>query len=448
ADGGQTWGSAVQVNTEAPGNNEAFAHSVWYDQWTPGDTGTEIHIAWADLSAGTSNGNFKYRSLDTDGDTLGTQVTIETSLAGDVVASNITSIVKARGGNLYALMAWRFAGNEFARSVDGGANWVSRASPDWRGDSGAPHLTPGNESDNQDVYFVSIRSNQLQLHWYDDSGNSWTETEIDVGFGYSATEDGGTVATAIRHSDHHTLVTAQKKLNGTYDRRFYDISNGTTVTTMTNVYTGETLHGNASAKLLIDRHDRVYVAYSGIGGVSASRVGYKQSVDGGGTWGTEGRLDEDGVSVLVAGIGMVEAVDGGRVYGVWTIAGIEIWGSYVKSFLLQIWPGTVELDIDGYQPYFGGSGLDLRLRLRANSWRTEIKTGAKVLATAGYTGTAVTVSMVEFHIEVQGTVYEVHSVHPVTSGLDHWVDARDLEEAALLWNREGLRRKAKLTLAL
>ncbi len=110
--------------------------------------------------------------------------------------------------------------------------------------------------------------------------------------------------------------------------------------------------------------------------------------------------------------------------------------------------GFGELEIDGYEPYFGGSGLDLRLRLRMNSWRTEIKTGATVAPTAGYTGTAVTVSMVEFHIEVQGTVYEVHSVHPVTSGLDHWVDARDLEEAALLWNREGLRRKAKLTLAL
>ena len=267
---------------------------------------------------------------------------------------------------------------------------------------------------------------------------------------YSQTQDIDTIAASVRHSDNHTMLSARRREAGppvTYTRRFYDVSNGLTVTKVTDVFTDSEQHTLPTAAMLLDRHDIVYICYSGIDGTPGV-IGYNQSLDGGTSWGTEGRLDEDTASGQPLGLSIVEAISGGRVYGVWAVGGDEIWGSYITSFLLQIWPGTVELDIDGYEPYFGGSGLDLRLRLRANSWRTEIKTGAKVLATAGYTGTAVTVSMVEFHIEVQGTIYGVHEAHAVVSGAEHIVDARDLEEAALLWNREGLRRKPRLALEI
>jgi len=46
SDGGVTWSSTTTVDAQV----DCLAISVWYDKWTPGDTGTQIHIATIDAN--------------------------------------------------------------------------------------------------------------------------------------------------------------------------------------------------------------------------------------------------------------------------------------------------------------------------------------------------------------------------------------------------------------
>ena len=90
--------------------------------------------------------------------------------------------------------------------------------------------------------------------------------------------------------------------------------------------------------------------------------------------------------------------------------------------------------------------MTLDFRLKVDTWKDIINTNANVLPTAGVTGTAITINIIEFMIQLQGTISGPHSAHPVSS--DHNPDLRDLEEFALLANREGLANKVILTLSL
>src|SRR6185503_1791728 len=66
-DAGATWAAQVDVDGNASVNT--YICDVWFDKWTPGDSGTLIHCWWVD----TANDDIIWRSLDTNGDTLGTQ---------------------------------------------------------------------------------------------------------------------------------------------------------------------------------------------------------------------------------------------------------------------------------------------------------------------------------------------------------------------------------------
>ena len=46
--------------------------AIWWDQWTPGDSGTLIHVAWTE----GVNHDVRYRNLDTSSDTLSTAVVV------------------------------------------------------------------------------------------------------------------------------------------------------------------------------------------------------------------------------------------------------------------------------------------------------------------------------------------------------------------------------------
>ncbi|KKL63160.1 hypothetical protein LCGC14_2177870, partial [marine sediment metagenome] len=65
--GGANWGAPVAIRV-----GTVSKASIWYDRWTPGDTGTTIHIAYANISVD----DIFYRDLDTSTDTLGTERTV------------------------------------------------------------------------------------------------------------------------------------------------------------------------------------------------------------------------------------------------------------------------------------------------------------------------------------------------------------------------------------
>ena len=96
-DSGATWGSAVQFANLTDCSNVA----VWYDQWTPGEAGTSIHVV---TMHNTSN-DLRYNRLDTSTDTLllGTApVDATTGQAPTLsIGANIPTITKGTDGTIY-----------------------------------------------------------------------------------------------------------------------------------------------------------------------------------------------------------------------------------------------------------------------------------------------------------------------------------------------------------
>lgn len=96
ADGGVSWGSAVVVDSQT----DCSGMSVWYDQWTPGDTGDFIHISTMD----TGDDHLFYNRLDTKTDTLLLTTSTSTTLGSSSTftdAANRNSITKSTTGEIF-----------------------------------------------------------------------------------------------------------------------------------------------------------------------------------------------------------------------------------------------------------------------------------------------------------------------------------------------------------
>jgi hypothetical protein len=100
-DSGSTWGSAVQFANLTDCSNV----SVWYDQWTPGDTGTSIHI----VTMHVSSNSLRYNRLDTGSDTLllGASPVVATSGQTPTlsVGANVPTITKGTDGTIYVAIS-------------------------------------------------------------------------------------------------------------------------------------------------------------------------------------------------------------------------------------------------------------------------------------------------------------------------------------------------------
>ncbi len=100
-DGGSSWGGAVTIDAQT----DCASIAVWYDGWTPGDTGTTIHIATMEI--GSTIDHVFYNALDTTADTrlLGTSpvnISTSTSQVGVFVAgTNNLTITKGTSGEIF-----------------------------------------------------------------------------------------------------------------------------------------------------------------------------------------------------------------------------------------------------------------------------------------------------------------------------------------------------------
>lgn len=96
--GGVSWGSPVSVDTQT----DCIGLAVWYDQWTPGDTGSVIHIVTMD----TGDDDLFYNALDTTGDTLASSTARAVEAVGSTNATyasnaNRPAITKGTDGVIY-----------------------------------------------------------------------------------------------------------------------------------------------------------------------------------------------------------------------------------------------------------------------------------------------------------------------------------------------------------
>lgn len=283
-DGGLTWG--ILVTIASPTTHVAF--DVWYDQWTPGNTGTLIHCWYFD----TTNSDVFYRSLDTASDTLGTQTVAFNGASATAVASSNVSGARMRGGNLY--VAWNIDGGTevgTARSIDVGANWVSRNSIMEAGTDFAL-LFPGGESDNQDAWAIywDVSANAITLKTFDDSANSVSESSS-INAMNLALADGTSqfpFSGSIRASDNHLIyVVTNAPDNAANDLLVFDINGASSIVAKTDIVTNIANVGYPTIQ--IDNSGVIRVVYNGkrdgtqtLG--TNSMIYYVTSNDGGTTW--------------------------------------------------------------------------------------------------------------------------------------------------------------------
>jgi hypothetical protein len=286
-DNGATWGAKVTVRT---GSLQCF--DIWFEKWTPGDSGTKILCAYND----TGTDDTFFRTLDTASDTLGTETV---AFAGLTYAALLTgtwdqrciSITKARGGNIYILSnPDTTAEIGFYRSVDAGVNWTSRNIVS-AGVSGGPFaLLPANTSDTQDVVaLLFVAAGGVSAKVYDDSGNTWDTTSIDAA--YTGSTSYTQMGASIRHSDNHIIAAIWSELDAsTADLTVWDLNpsangaNGTSKTQKTNIITNTAEY--AQCCVFIDQTTNdIWVGV--LGGATWATDAYVLttfSIDGGATW--------------------------------------------------------------------------------------------------------------------------------------------------------------------
>jgi hypothetical protein len=291
-DGGQNWAGPTLIGA-ASASGPIF--SVWFDKWTPGDSGTRIHIWWCE----STDDDIIYNYLDTSTDTLGTQVVVFAAGSASTSASNQMAGTKARGGNL--CVGFDIDGGTetgFYRSTDAGATWAIASNLNEVG-TDYYHLFPGNEADTQDIWavFLDRSANAISLKTFDDSGDSWSEAAI----GAMVDADHDTISPmfsgVIRHADNHLILCQWNAHDAaTADLKAWDINGAASITALTDVNTDA--DDCAGVALFIDQSTTdLYAAYLGKADGSetfGTSVGvyYKKSTDDGATWGAETPLAE------------------------------------------------------------------------------------------------------------------------------------------------------------
>lgn len=282
--GGLTWGAAVDVFT---GSVDSF--DVWYDQWTPGDTGRIIHIAF------TENGtdDVSYFAFNTVNDTKTGIVDVFAGLSAVLARGVFTTVTKARGGNLYVGFDMdAFAESGFYRSVDNGVTWSAMTNP-LEATIDQYMLFPANVADPNDVWLLyhDADTDELTLKEFDDSGNSFAESVTVINLIENITDITGQYGFAgtIRHSDGHLLVAWMNDFNTAgEDFRFRDIAALDNHPIATNLTTN--IPNMYYPSIFINQDTGyIYIIYIGKSDgsqtlLTTASVWYALSKDGGLTW--------------------------------------------------------------------------------------------------------------------------------------------------------------------
>lgn len=337
-DGGATWGAQVELN--AATTNVAF--DVWFDQWTPGDSGTLIHIWNFDVT----NDAIRYRTLNTTGDVLSSTTNIVVLASAVAGRGAFVSGTKARSGFLYC-----------AYDIDAGAErGFVRGSPAWA--NVAPNLVEATldtcklfpasgTGDNNDCWalYYDVSALALTLKLWDNSAFAEVEsstigvahtdgaTDLTGQFGYDA---------AVRHSDGHLIVAALSGRDvAASTHQVFDITDTSTITTKTAIEASTDDH--YYPQVCIDQStNAIYVAYVGKRDGTevldtTVKVYYTKSTDGGATWTAGDTAYMEGAAGVVLQVWTPKS--GLRFYAVWRV-GTTLLGNAVNSVSLPTGPAA------------------------------------------------------------------------------------------------------------
>jgi hypothetical protein len=350
-DNGETWGAPVAIG---PGFTDGICGATWYDKWTPGDSGTLIHI----FMMNTGNDDVFYRTLDTDGDVLGTTRTV---YAGTTVSDNRALFVagcKLLNGDLICAFNASATERGLRRSQDAGVNWaVLTGDPTvMEADGDQASVFPAsNTGDGADFWMLyhDADADELSLKDWDDSTTTLGETSIATGVVENATIYVGEYAwagAAVRPSDGHLIARVNTEYDAaTADHRIFDINGPASIVEKTAIATDKDDHYYGG--ICIDQYtDDLYVLFTGATGTdevlgSAAKTYYKKSVDGGATWSADQPYMENAAAaVLQCWVPMT----GDLLYGAWRI-GTTLLGGFTNRVAFSAPAGALDADYLFYQ---------------------------------------------------------------------------------------------------
>jgi hypothetical protein len=335
-DGGASWGTPVVVHSATT----QCAFDVWYDKWTPGNTGSLIHMVYFD----TTNDDVFYRTLDpASSDTLGTLRTAFNGATAVAGAANFCSVTVTRSGYIY--VAYDIDnGTEkgLIRSTDSGANWSANLSttfvevnPDFA--CLFPASGTGDDNDCWAVYF-DASVNEVTLKLWDSSAGSATESTNIVTVAEAGTDINYQfpVSAAVRHSDGHLILVAHNALNtATADSRVFNITSTSTFAELAALATD--VDATYYSSIFIDQStDDLYIAYGGKTDDTETRalckVYYAKSTDDGANW-TKDNAYMEGATTSVTQI--AAPLMGDRFYVTWRHGNTQIAGNKVNSVTMS-----------------------------------------------------------------------------------------------------------------
>ncbi len=272
--------------------------AVWFDKWTPSDTGAIVHLAYFEIAGAH---DVLYRAFNTADDTMGTEIVVLAGTSGVGGANSCISVTKSKAGRI--LVGYDIDGGTelgFAKSDDYPVTAFTAKTDFQEATSDYYILLPGNYADTNDIdcIYKDRSAAELSLKTYDDSANNWTgvsaETSIATGItDVSTTTAGSQFSSAVRNSDGHIILvswTAFDTLNA--DLKCWDINGAASITEKTDVVLNSTDDQGLCAIGIDSTNDDLYVFYGGKSDgsetfSSAINIYYKISTDDGATWGAE-----------------------------------------------------------------------------------------------------------------------------------------------------------------
>jgi hypothetical protein len=291
---GGSWGTATVVNSV----NSCFGVVVWYDRWTPGDSGDYIHI----LSAESTNHALWYNRLDTTTDTLlgsasGVNAVANTGQGGTFAASVINgSITKSTDGTIYMAMNNTTDSYvvECSSNCGVGTSWTETGTNPMDNVRDFSLLMP---LAGGDILLINrdIDADDLRSKVWDDSAGNWSGswTTLNANAPENSTYDPAFSAVAdIATGDIYLAYIdwATNAVGGNNDDVRTAIYSGGSWSNATDVVTDSAL-GLTGVSMGIDGNTgNVYVAYTGQTTPltpATANVYWKSSTDGMSSWGSE-----------------------------------------------------------------------------------------------------------------------------------------------------------------
>ena len=291
SDAGSSWSASTLVDSQT----DCLKIVVWYDRWTPGDSGNSIHIATLDNSLD----DLFYNRLDTTTDTLlmgssPVNAAINSGQAPTIsVNVNTHTITKATDGEVY--LALNDGNDSYAVSCSTNCNLTTN----WNEVGTSPFdLQPDHNilmplaggsilAINRDISANDMRSKI----W---NGSSWSGswTVFDANAPESTTYDGGFAAAIDIDTNHIFVVYAADNENATADHDIRSaVFDGSGWTNTADVITNDPGRGVHHVAVGVDQNTSdIYVAYSietTIGTAASANIYWATSTNMMTTWGAE-----------------------------------------------------------------------------------------------------------------------------------------------------------------